>query len=209
MLKIYRKLSLCLAFCVLAMPLFGDTSHQMTGVTAIPNITIDPSQLIFGEVDLGMTKELPLTVDNGGSSDIHVSALQLTGRDANNFSIYSGNAPFTLSPGATHVITIQFEPLLDCLKIADLNIISDDPVNGTEVVPLSGKGCGADIWTNDNGQFGEVFGGSDQDKSIHNTQTVYEEIIKLLKTLFRDSNKQVLEQYKDIFVDIFELIKKC
>lgn len=166
MLKIYRKLSLCLAFCVLAMPLFGDTSHQMTGVTAIPNITIDPTQLIFGEVELGMTKELPLTVGNSGSSDIHVSALQLTGRDADNFSIYSGNAPFAVSPGATHVITIQFEPLFDCSKIADLNIISDDPVNGTEVVPLSGKGCGADIYTNDNGQFGDVFDGSDQDKSI-------------------------------------------
>jgi len=113
------------------------------GVTGnLPDIAVDPTSHDFGDVDVGANAQHIFVVSNEGQEDLHVSATSLGGANADNFSIISGEAPFTVAPGNDHEIIVEFSPSFPGQKTATLTIVSDDPDESPFAVELSGRGLG-------------------------------------------------------------------
>src|SRR5262249_29405236 len=53
----------------------GDASGGLGGSPTAPNLSVTPASLPFGSVTVGTTKDLTLTLSNGGSAPVAVSAL--------------------------------------------------------------------------------------------------------------------------------------
>lgn len=114
------------------------------GTSGASNIRVDPTDLPFGD-QLGLST-LVFTIYAIGANPVTITALDWTTPDSE-FSVQSPpTMPFTMQPGDTQAITVQYNP-------ADMNgdtgivtVRSDDPVNsaidvtatgGREVVPLA------------------------------------------------------------------------
>lgn len=126
----------------------GGSDNGGTSSMPCPNITISPSSLDFDEVEVGDTKDLTLTIGNNGNATLQVSDLDISGNNASQFSIVSGNAPFSVASGGTHAVIVRFTPAFDCGKWATLSIHCNDPDDSSPDCDLEGKGCGADIYVN-------------------------------------------------------------
>ncbi len=102
-----------------------------------PDIAASPAALNFGDVFLGSSSDLILTVSNQGTLDLHVSALTTTNPA---FSVVAPVVPFTITPGNSTPVTVRFTPVATGPQNGDLQIASDDPDEPTLSVPLSGNG---------------------------------------------------------------------
>jgi PGF-pre-PGF domain-containing protein len=102
-----------------------------------PSINVDPGQVDFGEVDTNTTVTESVTVTNDGSDTLDISSVEISGADANVFTIVS-NGTDTLEPGENTTIEVEFAPTTAGNFSAQLDIESNDPEAGTVSVPLSG-----------------------------------------------------------------------
>jgi len=108
--------------------------------TAVPDIAVTPTAHDYGNVFEGSSASQTFVVDNTGLADLNVSTTSLAGADAGEFSIDSGGAPFTLTPGSTRDVVVSFNPTSTGLKTATLSFASDDPDENPLDVDLSGTG---------------------------------------------------------------------
>ncbi len=116
-------------------------SEGPLGVTD-PDIEVTPASGNFGLVSPGTSKSQTFVVANNGGAALDVSGVSLGGADAGEFSIESGNAPFTIAIGGNAEIEVSFNPGSLGAKTAVLSIESNDPDQGTVDVPLAGEGSG-------------------------------------------------------------------
>lgn len=123
-----------------------------------PDVTISDSaapaddlQIAFGNVTEG-TSSTPetITITNDGGADLNVTNIQLTGADPGDFvlNLAGGAAPcnntaVTLAKGQNCTVTMAFSPALPGAKAAALQIDSNDSVNPSLSVSLSGTGTAA------------------------------------------------------------------
>ena len=113
---------------------------------AEPDISISPTSKNYGDVDVGSSSSQTFTVSNDGDADLDVSSVSLSGTNANQFSITSGGGSFSLSPGGSRSVVVQFVPTSEGSKSATLSIASNDPDEATKTAALSGTGIqGPDI----------------------------------------------------------------
>ena len=109
-------------------------------VNKAPDIDVDPSSHDYGDVEVGKNESQVFQVTNEGNADLHVESTILTGSDKDEFHIDSGGGEFTVAPGASHPITVSFNPVTTGGKHAILEISSDDPDEDPFEVGLSGHG---------------------------------------------------------------------
>ena len=118
-----------------------DVALSGTGVAAtvpLPNISVTPSSLAFGNVVVGETSApQTVTVANTGNADLTVTNVVIIG----DFAITSTTCVVpTLAPGASCTADVVFSPT----GLGDLNgilsIESDDPDSAVVDVALSGTG---------------------------------------------------------------------
>jgi hypothetical protein len=120
----------------------GDTTPP-SPVPVFPVIGVDPSSLDFGTVSSTSSVSKPLTISNGGGSDLIVSSIQ---DPASPFSIVNKpQTPFTIASGQSVVITVRFAPLTAGGFTGALSIQSNDPFNPNVVVSLQGVGIGVPV----------------------------------------------------------------
>ena len=112
---------------------------------AVPDIAVSATSLDFGDVILGNSSANSVTVSNTGNGDLTVTTTVLSGSDAGDFSIVSGGAPFTLAPGASQEVSLEFSPSATGAKSASLVISSDDPDENPVSVALSGNGTAVPV----------------------------------------------------------------
>ncbi|MEM1054446.1 MAG: choice-of-anchor D domain-containing protein [Bacteroidota bacterium] len=105
-------------------------------MTAEPEIDVTPTSLAFGNVEVGMTADLMVTVSNSGDADLVISGAS---EDGDAFSIESA-LPGPIAPGTSAMITVRFAPMMAGAANATLTITSNDADEGTVEVPLSGTG---------------------------------------------------------------------
>ncbi len=123
----------------------------------IPDIVVDRTTLSFGNVPVGSTSLLGVTITNQGSADLEVTETELTGEDTDQFAIADGSAPFTLAPQESVTITVSFTPSSDRGKNAVLRVSSNDPDEDSLDIILQGTGVGPEITTDVAGHdFGDV-----------------------------------------------------
>ena len=108
----------------------------LSGIAVEPDIAVSPTTHNFGLMQLGNSASQSFTISNEGTGALNVSALDLTGSAAAEFSITSG-APGSIPPGGNMAVEVTFTPLTLGAKSAALEISSDDPDENPVVVPLS------------------------------------------------------------------------
>ncbi|NYF80263.1 beta strand repeat-containing protein [Granulicella arctica] len=125
---------------------------QLTGVGVQSHLSINPTALSFGNVAVGASTSLSLTLANTGTAAITGISLKISGDYA-----VTGPCFFaTLSAGASCSVTIAFAPAATGTRTGILTIASSDPTSpGT--VALTGNGTSTSI---NSGSFTLTVGGA-------------------------------------------------
>ncbi len=106
-----------------------------------PDIDVVPVVADFGGVFVATASAMQsITIRNEGTATLDVGSTTIVGPDASSFRLTSGEAPLTLSPGASTTLSIEFAPATAGAKTATLRIQSNDPDEATWNVVLSGIG---------------------------------------------------------------------
>ncbi|MBI1987521.1 MAG: choice-of-anchor D domain-containing protein [Nitrospinae bacterium] len=114
----------------LSLPLAGQ------GVLA-PDINLSQTLLGFGEVAVGDSQELEITLSNEGEGILTVRELPI---DIDRFAILSPSVPFQVAPKGSRQVVVRFSPQSPEPQSAILRIVSNDPDESPFPVTLSGNG---------------------------------------------------------------------
>jgi uncharacterized protein (TIGR03437 family) len=121
-------------------------SGTAAGTNVPPSIAVTPSGLNFSSVAQGSSKQVSVTVSNAGGTPLNVSALTAGGM----FSVVSPVTPFTVAPGSSSTVTLQFSPIGVGGQSSTLNIASNDSKQPNLSVPIWGTGYNlANVLTSD------------------------------------------------------------
>ena len=146
-----------------------------TAVAPAPQISLSSTSVQFGTVGLGSTSNLNVTISNTGNADLTISVVSLTGAE---FSVSGITTPKTITAGQSAPVTLTFKPIVGGAAAATLSITSNDAVNPTMNVALTGTGSTAafgQLQANPPSvSFGSVSTGSNatQQITLSNTGTV-------------------------------------
>ncbi|MCP9495358.1 MAG: choice-of-anchor D domain-containing protein [Pyrinomonadaceae bacterium MAG19_C2-C3] len=108
--------------------------------TTAPVVSINPNNLNFGTQPLNTTSQPQVvTVTNTGDAPLHVSNVETTGADANDFAVASNTCTAAIAPNATCIIGVTFTPSATDARIAFLTL-TDDAEGSPHSVLLEGGG---------------------------------------------------------------------
>ena len=155
------------------------------------NITLEPSEIVFGRVPVGTQSNKQVWINNTGEEPLTVQSIVSTD---DQFSVNSGS--FTVEGNNRQLVIVSFAPSSLDTAVAQLNITSDDPDAHTIVLPLSGGGRELDdqkIWTStDQLIFGTV--GIQKEKQLMlSIQNVGEKILHINQISLNDIRFTVSE----------------
>ncbi|MBI3951626.1 MAG: choice-of-anchor D domain-containing protein, partial [Acidobacteria bacterium] len=102
-----------------------------------PDIDVTPTSLDFGNVTLGQSSNLTLTVRNLGNATLTVNSITSSNSQ---FFVASPALPFTVTAGASVTVTVSFKPFATDAQTGTLSINSNDPDESTVNVSLTGRG---------------------------------------------------------------------
>jgi hypothetical protein len=111
-----------------------------TAVAPAPQISLSSTSVQFGTVGLGSTSNLNVTISNTGTADLTISVVSLIGAE---FSVSGITTPKTFTAGQSAPVTLTFKPIVGGAAAATLTITSNDAVNPTTSVALTGTGSNA------------------------------------------------------------------
>ena len=119
------------------------TISALVASTAAAQSLSYPTSVDFGSVTVGVAIHAPLgPFSNTGSSVILFSGAQITGPNAQEFSLQQGAFP-QLSPGSTFLTTVFFTPTGFGSRVAQLVLTTNAPQQPTITIALSGVGAGS------------------------------------------------------------------
>ena len=114
-------------------------THQGGGGASSPVINTNTQAMNFGSVSTVGNATQTLNVSNIGGSTLNIAGILLSGTNVGDFSLVSdacsGNQ---LSPGAQCAVDVNFAPASPGTMQALLTIYTDDPVNPSLTINLSG-----------------------------------------------------------------------
>lgn len=109
------------------------------GPDPVPDIAVDPTTLNFGDVQRLTCKPLPLNVQNVGTGNLTVSAININILGfVNDYTASPDN--FIVVPAGSQVVTVEFCPSVTGPQIGQLEIVSDDPDENPVTVTIFGNG---------------------------------------------------------------------
>jgi hypothetical protein len=104
-------------------------------VAAGLSLAVNPSNVSFGNVNVGSTASRSVTISNTGNSIVAISSEALTGANLT----LSGGSPVTLSPSQSISLTVQYSPTAAVATSGTLAIVSN--ANGSPAaIAVSGNG---------------------------------------------------------------------
>jgi Abnormal spindle-like microcephaly-assoc'd, ASPM-SPD-2-Hydin/Protein of unknown function (DUF1573) len=114
----------------------------LVGTGAIPNVVVDPNPIDAGASPTGVEgKPTAVTIGNDGRAPLKISAIQVIGTDAGDFTLAGLPAlPVTVAPAGTLVFSVRLTASAEGPRTASLNIVSDDPDSPAFAVPMTGMG---------------------------------------------------------------------
>jgi hypothetical protein len=118
---------------------------SLVGTGVVPNISLDPNPVDVGASPKGTpTKPMALTLSNDGRAALKITAIQVLGTDAADFTLTGLPVmPVTVQPSGTLVFSVSMTASEAGLRSATINVISDDPDAPAFSVPLRGSGGAA------------------------------------------------------------------
>lgn len=108
-----------------------------TGITstAASGLAVNPGSIAFGSIAVNNSMTQTLILSSSGSAPVTVSGLTVSGAG---FSLSGASAPFTINPGQSVSLTVQFSPTAAGAATGQITITSSSATGGTIVVGLSG-----------------------------------------------------------------------
>lgn len=106
------------------------------GTGANPQINISPSSLIFGDVPAQTTKTMNVTIQNSGIVPLKI--LSVTTNPSTEFT--TATLATTIAPDSVQIIAVNLLPTATTAYSANLVISSNDPLNSTKTISLTGTG---------------------------------------------------------------------
>lgn len=131
----------------------ADGEGSFTLVRQEPEIEVMPESLAFGEIPIGETLALEVTIGNRGEGDLVVSGIS---SNSGLFTVLVD--PFTLAPAENRVVEVVCAPVFPWEQVGELSIASNDPERAVVNVSLSGHGTGNTVWPGDTNRDGYVNG---------------------------------------------------
>ncbi|MBX2966255.1 MAG: gliding motility-associated C-terminal domain-containing protein [Cyclobacteriaceae bacterium] len=100
----------------------------------------------FGNTDLLSTSStITVTIENSGTDDdLTVNNIKLGGTHEDEFNLTIPGLPLTIAPASSATFTISFAPVLSGVRVAAIEIESDDPDTNPFVINLQGTGVKLD-----------------------------------------------------------------
>jgi hypothetical protein len=96
---------------------------------------VNPSNVSFGNVNVGSSASRSVTITNTGNSNVAISSAALTGA---NLSL-SGGSAVTLSPSQSITVIVQYSPTAAASTAGTLAIVSNATA-APPAIPISGTG---------------------------------------------------------------------
>jgi hypothetical protein len=133
-------------------------------VATSPAENLNPSTLTFLNIPLSSTSgSQPVVLTNVGTATLTVSSITISGSNAADFAVSSTVPASTcggsLAPSAACTINVTFTPstILPVQEVASLVVATNDPVNPSGTVSLTGNGVGQVVVTPTSINFGNQF----------------------------------------------------
>lgn len=133
-----RRLSVTTALTI-ALVACGGSGSSPTAPTAV---AVQPTRVVsvtgslsFGEVVVGGSRELTMTISNGGTAALTVTGLSVTG-DLSSHVAYSWGSG-QIAPGSSQTIGVRFVPNRPGVYSGTL-LVSGDQTSGTNAIAISG-----------------------------------------------------------------------
>jgi Abnormal spindle-like microcephaly-assoc'd, ASPM-SPD-2-Hydin len=104
---------------------------------AAPGLSINATNIAFGDVDLNTTATQSVTLSSTGTGTVTVTAATVLGTG---FSISGSSFPLILSTGQTATIDVEFDPTVAQTDSGTLTVASTSLTSPLTVVSLSGTG---------------------------------------------------------------------
>ena len=101
----------------------------------IPRILIDRSLVNFGEVGIGDTARVELSVVNEGETVLSISSLQV-----GDLHFAAAFAAISLGPSETTVVTLRYAPTVRGTSADSITFATDDPDNPAISIPVAARG---------------------------------------------------------------------
>ena len=146
----------------------NDYGHPVIQVQATGNGTQGGISVIgstaFGDVCLGTSKDMTLTINNTGGCNLSVTNITSSSAE---FIVPTGiTFPLSISPGGSTQLPIRFQPTsLGINKTANITVSSTDP-GSPKVVAVSGSVPPGTIKVTGSTTFGEVCAGTVSEKTV-------------------------------------------
>ena len=114
----------------------------ITVTEPIGNIEVSPAEYDFGEVELGTSSTVIVTISNVGGADLTVETIAFEAGSSGDFAITTApSLPAVVAPGGIlGDVEITYAASAAGLAAAGLEIVSDDPDEPLVVVSLIGTG---------------------------------------------------------------------
>lgn len=105
-----------------------------------PSASVSPTSLAFGDQLIGTPSlSQAVNVSNGGPGALLVTGVAITGANVGDFA-QTNNCTGSIPSGGSCAINVTFTPVLIGGKGASLTITTNDPLNPTFTVPMTGNG---------------------------------------------------------------------
>ncbi len=155
-----------------------------------PALAITPSELDFGQVRVGQTRDLTITLRNSGNATLAISDATLPGT----FFTLAPRPPLTIAANEQRDLTVRFAPTAAGGQSTTLTLTTNDPARRTAAVRLLGTGV-APAATNreltlqvDDGTFEDVIGFPDGNVNayfiVRFTPAAYPATLKKIQVYF-------------------------
>jgi Concanavalin A-like lectin/glucanases superfamily/Abnormal spindle-like microcephaly-assoc'd, ASPM-SPD-2-Hydin/Immunoglobulin domain len=114
------------------------------GLAATLLLTANPTTLSFGNVNLGSSSTLPVTLTNTGNSAVTIASVTVTGTE---FSTSGLTPPVTLTTGQSAPLNVVFAPTTSGGVSGSIAVVSN-ATNSPATITLSGSAHSVDLsWT--------------------------------------------------------------
>lgn len=116
---------------------------SLTGIgnSVDPDIDLSTTSVAFGNVGVGDSSDISLTISNLGVNDLNVTSIS---SDNAVFEVVSPATPIVVANGAPADVVVRFKPTSEVAESGNLTIDSDDPDEASLNVTLDGTGISTD-----------------------------------------------------------------
>ena len=127
----------------------GYANIKLIQPATVPVFEATPTSKNFGSVSTGSSSaDQIFTVKNSGAGTLNISAISLTGTNANQFVLTDANTyPVALAANQTMTVNVKFAPLAVGAAAATLRIVSDAKVDHD--IALTGTGMPPVLFSDD------------------------------------------------------------